>query len=238
MHLTTDLAQAGPTQGSRGMEMSMSTAAPLEKRRQAPPLAAQLASCSRTRRKSQRGFQTGSEPGTNAASEWQWREFYYYPIITLGSVPKWSMLPPWCHFLLSWLETKSGSMGAIHMMSLHFTATASLSFSLSEIHRKINSSQKWLKNAKGAFFFQKSILCYICLCYYGRNCLHWTKTEEMGEGGKSQILRYAGWNSTQAGSKPESGRLTFESHTFSGTEAQKRQQLSFAPWIKKVIPQM
>ena len=123
------------------------TAAPLQKRRRAPPLAAQLASCSRTRRKSQRGFQTGNEPGTDAASEWQWREFYYYPIITLGSVPKWSMLPPWCHFLLSWLETKSGSMGAIHMMSLHFTATASLSFSLSEIHRKINSSQKWLKNA-------------------------------------------------------------------------------------------
>ena len=130
-----------------GTEMSMSAAAPLQKRRRAPPLAAQLASCSRTRRKSQRGFQTGSEPGTNVASQWQWREFYYYPIITLGSVPKWSMLPPWCHFLLSLLETKSGSMGAIHMMSLHFTATASLSFSFFEIHRKINSSQKWLKNA-------------------------------------------------------------------------------------------
>lgn len=69
--------------------------------------------------------QPENKPGTEAATGWQWREFYYYPIITLGSVPKWSMLPPWCHFLLSWLETKSGSMGAIHMMSLQFTAMAS-----------------------------------------------------------------------------------------------------------------
>lgn len=84
-----------------------------------------------------------NEPGTH----WQWLEFYYYPIITLGSGPKWSVLPPWCHFLSSWLETKSRSMGAMHMMSLQFTAAASLSFSQSETHRKINSSQKWLKNA-------------------------------------------------------------------------------------------
>lgn len=91
------------------------------------------------RRKSLSGSQTRKEPETNAASDWQWREFYYYPIITLGSVPKWSMLPPWCHFLLSWLETKSGSMGAILMMSLQFTATAppSLSVCLKYTQRSI-----------------------------------------------------------------------------------------------------
>lgn len=53
---------------------------------------------------------------------------------------------------------------------------------------------------------------------------------------KSQILLYAGWDSTQAGSKPELGRLTFESHMYSGIEAQKREQFSFAPWIKKGNP--
>lgn len=40
------------------------------------------------RRKSLSGSQTRKEPETNAASDGQWREFYYYPIITLGSVPK------------------------------------------------------------------------------------------------------------------------------------------------------
>lgn len=76
-----------------------------------PSFAAQLV---HSRGRHEEGSQCSSrrsEPETNAATDWQWREFYYYPIITLGSEPKWSMLPPWCHFLLSWLETKSGSMG-------------------------------------------------------------------------------------------------------------------------------
>lgn len=109
------------------------TACTSKKQGTAPPLLAQRARCSR------RDPGTGKEPGTNAATDWQWREFYYYPIITLGSVPKWSMLPPWCHFLLSWLETKSGSMGAIHMMSLQFTAAAppSLSVCLKYTERSI-----------------------------------------------------------------------------------------------------
>lgn len=59
-------------------------------------------------------------------------------------------------------------------------ATASPPHSLSETHRKINSSQKWLKNALGACIFQKSILCYICLCYFGRNCLHRAKQKKWG----------------------------------------------------------
>lgn len=144
--LITDLPQAGPNTRTP-VHTNIQTPLP------APPKAKDSTSrpgpagMLQPRRKSLRGAQIGKEPGTNAATDWQWREFYYYPIITLGSVPKWSMLPPWCHFLLSWLETKSGSMGAIHMMSLQFTAAASLSFSLSKTHRKINSSQKWLKNA-------------------------------------------------------------------------------------------
>lgn len=80
-----------------------------------------------------------SEPETNAATDWQWREFYYYPIITLGSEPKWSMLPLWCHFLLSWLETKSGSMGAImyDVTSIIATASPPLSVCLKHTERSI-----------------------------------------------------------------------------------------------------
>lgn len=121
--------------------------APLPKPRRAPPLwSSWCAAAAHTRSQALGGSQR------EWARDWcsrrsRWREFYYYPIITLGSVPKRSTLPPWCYFLLSWLETKSGSMGAIHMMSLQFIATASRSFSLSETHGKINSSQKWLKNA-------------------------------------------------------------------------------------------
>lgn len=33
-------------------------------------------------------------PQTNAATDWQWRDFYYYSIITLGSVPKWAYFLP------------------------------------------------------------------------------------------------------------------------------------------------
>lgn len=66
----------------------------------------------------------------------------------------------WCHF--------------------HYSDSLPSSLSLSETHRKINSSQKWLKNALGACIFQKSILCYICLCYFGRNCLHRTKQKKWG----------------------------------------------------------
>lgn len=36
----------------------------------------------------------GNLPQTNAATNWQWRDFYYYSIITLGSVPKWAYFLP------------------------------------------------------------------------------------------------------------------------------------------------
>ena len=64
------------------------------------------------------------------------------------------------------------------------------------------------------------------------------KQKKWGREEKSQVLLYTGLNSTHAGSRPELGRLTFESHMYSGIEAQKRQQFSFARWIKKVILQI
>lgn len=39
----------------------------------------------RLRGEGSQGGSRQSGPETNAATGWQWREFYYYPIITLGS---------------------------------------------------------------------------------------------------------------------------------------------------------
>lgn len=100
----------------------------------------------------------------------------------------------WCHF--------------------HYSNSLPASFSLSETHRTINSSQKWLKNALGACIFQKSILCYICLCYFGRNCLHRTKQKKWGREKNLKLsCRLETW---WLEFNPNRGKgrmpLTFESH--------------------------
>lgn len=155
-----------------------------------------------------------------------------------GSVPKWSLLPPCCHFLLSWLETKSGSMGAIHMMSLQFTATASLLQSVWNT-QKDQFFPKMVKKCLGSILLpEKHSLLYLSMLL--RQEL-FTLNKNRRNGGRRKISnspvcwRLAGWNSTGAGSKPELKQLTFQSHRLSGAEAQERQQFC-ALWIKKVIP--
>lgn len=86
----TDLPRAGqaPTQGIRCTRMSEPLGLHPSKSK-GEHLPSRPSWRLQPRRKSLRGSQTGKEPGTNAATtDCQWREFYYYPIITLGSVPK------------------------------------------------------------------------------------------------------------------------------------------------------
>lgn len=86
-HLTTDLVQAGPDTRNLGAQQHLSpTVHTPPSAQEGTSLQAQLAL--QPRRKSLSGSQTRKEPETNAASDGQWREFYYYPIITLGSMPK------------------------------------------------------------------------------------------------------------------------------------------------------
>lgn len=79
-------------------------------------------------------------------TDWRWREFYYYPIITLDlCLNEACFLPAAISFYPGW-RLKADQWG--QYIWCHFNLQQQPpSFSLSEIHRKINSSQKWLKNA-------------------------------------------------------------------------------------------
>lgn len=151
----------------------------------APPLQPSWCSAEAGRRKEVSAAPDGREPETNAATDWQWREFYYYPIITLGSEPRWSMLPPWCHFLLSWLETKSGSMGAIMYDVTSIIATASLLFQSVWNTQKDQFFPKMVKKCFGSMHLpEKRSLLYLSMLLR-QELFTQNKTEEMGEGEKN-----------------------------------------------------
>lgn len=98
-HPNTDLSRHGPEKKLVQSGIQVSAPVPLQKWRSGAGSSNHACACWEPAG-NPRGSQTGSEPGTQAATNWQWCEFYYYPIITLGSVPKWSMLPPLVPFPL------------------------------------------------------------------------------------------------------------------------------------------
>lgn len=110
-----------------------------------------------------------------------------------------SILPPWCHFLLSWFSSKSGSMGVIYMMSLQFAAPASLS-SCAQIDRFF---PKMVKKCTGRLFSQRRVLCYICLCNHSKELFTLSKNGGKGKKNHYCALKNAGWNARQTRPKTE-----------------------------------
>lgn len=136
-----------------------------------------------------------------------------------------SILPPWCHFLLSWFSSKSGSMGVIYMMSLQFTASASLS-SRAQIDRFF---PKMVKKCTGRLFSQRRVLCYICLCNHSKELF--TLSKNRGE--REKKITTVHWK-TLAETQDKQGQeqiesdLTFENYI-------EKFQVSMAQYISPVF---
>lgn len=171
------------------------------------------------------------------------------PGLTVAWVPLWphyhsgicaqtkrSLLPPWCHFLSSWLETNSGSTG--QDTGHHFNLQQGLPLFQSVWNtQKDRFFPKMVKKCLRSILLpEKHSLLYLSMLL--RQEL-FTRNKNRRNGGGRKISnspvcwRLAGSNSTQAGSKPELKQLTFESHRLSGTGAQERQQFSLAPGLKR-----
>lgn len=83
---TTDLPKQDSTRETRHRQRPSPTACSPPKAGTSPPSPAGLLQPhTRTRRRGSlwEAPQMGNEPGTKTATDQQWREFYYYPIITL-----------------------------------------------------------------------------------------------------------------------------------------------------------
>lgn len=134
-------------------------------------------------------------------------------------------------FLLSWLETKSRSMGAIHMMSLQFTVTAWPPLSQPIWNKqKDQFFPKMVKKCLGSIHGpEKRSLLYLSMLL--RQEL-FTRNKNTRNGGGRKISnspvgwRLAGWSLNRT-------KVTVLWKLHADSLRYRVQQSSFAPWIKE-----